>query len=416
MMTTTAETTVDLLDPEDIVDAILARHALAMAYEVPWRLYGVLRSLGPAYRSERYGMWVLTGFDGCLAALRNPRSDLGRQVRADAAKGSFNAMKKASTMLYLEDPAHTLRQRRLVAKAFTPQTVQHMKDFTRQRVGELLADLAGRSRFDFFDEFADHIPVAVICQMLGVPREDVPIFREWTRMMAPSTAAVIDHSRTAQIEEAVRGLHDYYADLIPRHREKGTDDLLGRMIRAHEEGDRLSEMELISLSTFLLSAGSDTTSQAMTAIVRLWAAHPAQYEEIRRDRALLGNAIEEAMRHSGPVHYAQPRYLREPLELDGLTIGVGETVLPIVAGAHRDPDHFDDPDTFDIRRADTRHLGFSQGMHMCLGAPLARLELSTALGMVLDEFASVTVTQDPVPYVDLGPMRGISAMGVEVTR
>lgn len=415
-MTTTAEATIDLSDPEDITDAILARHALALEYEVPWRLYRTLREHAPAFRSKRHRMWILTGFDECLAALRHPRTDLGRKVREDAARGSFNARKKAATMLYFEDPAHTLRQRRLVSKAFTRGTVQKMKDFTEHRVAELLAGLGDCTRFDFFNDFADHIPVSVICQMLGVPREDVPIFREWTRMMAPSTAVMLEPATAQRVEDAVRGLYDYYAELIPRHRKKGTDDLLGKLIAVHEDdGDRLTEMELISLSIFLLSAGSDTSSQAMSAIVRLLATHPEQYQEVRTNRELLPNAIEEAMRHSGPVHYAQPRYLREPLELPDLTIEAGETVLPLVGGAHRDPRHYPDPDTFDIHRADTRHLGFSQGMHMCLGASLARLELTTTIGMFLDAFAAITV-RGPVQFADLGPMRGISALDVEVER
>jgi len=342
--------------------------------------------------------------------------DLGRKMRAEAAKGVISAKKSANTMLYFEEPEHSLRQRRLVAAAFTRNTVLDVEPFTKNRIEKLLDALGDRREFDLFNDVADHIPVSVICQLLGVPPSDVPVFRDWTRLMAPATGVSMTETVKAKAEEAVIGLMDYFNRLIPQHRANNNDDLLSKMIRAHDGGDHLSEEELVALSIFLLSAGSDTTTQAMCAVTRQLAKNPDQYRLLRADRGLVRNAIEEAMRHSGPVHYAQPRYVRVPLKLPGdIVVDVGETVLPHVGGAHRDPRHFTSPDMYDLGREDTRHLGFSQGMHTCMGSSLARLELSIFLNAFLDRFEEIELIEEPA-FVDLGPMRGVDALKLRVKR
>jgi len=407
---------VDASDPNDIVDAMLHRRMLEFpGDDTPWELYAALREQAPVFDSA-HGMWILTRFEDALKALLHRPMDLGPRLRKEAAEGNVLARTFAPTMLYFEDPEDTLRQRRLVRQAFTRQSVQKLRGDVEVIVDEYLDRCAEMGRFDLFHDFADHIPVRVICETLGVPREDVHIFRDFTRLMAPATGAVIAEDTAVRVEEATVGLREYISDLIADLREQDNDDLLSKMIRARDEGSQLSEEELIGLAIFILSAGSDTTTQLITGGIYSLTRFPDQMQMLRRDPARMAPSIEELMRHSGPVHYTQPRTLTEPLELASQTIPVGETVLCSVAAANRDPEQFEDPDRLDLERPDVRQLGFSQGIHLCIGAMLARLEGEVAIGRVLQRFEEVEVAQDEVEYLDLGPMRGIAALQVETIK
>ncbi|MDO8212560.1 cytochrome P450 [Conexibacter sp. CPCC 206217] len=410
---------VDLSDPEDIVDAMMHRAPLALpGDDTPWEMYRALRDQAPIFKS-RHGVTVVTRYRDCLATLRHPTMDLGFRMRADAAAGVVAAQLMAPTMLYFEDPVDTMRQRRLMRGAFTRQAVVHRQPELDALVDDVLARCAEMGSFDFMNDFADHIPVAVMCSVLGVPREDVPIFRDWTRRSAPATGAVVNEDDAKDIELAFVGLRDYMTGLVAERRKApGEHDLLSVMIRA-SEGDEavLSSEELIALAIFALSAGSDTTTQLVTSAAYTLSRFPAEQAKLRADRALMPDALEEMIRHSGPVHYAQPRLVMErPLQLDGYEVPVGDVVWTSVPGANRDPEQFPDPDTVDFERRDIRHLGFSQGMHLCIGAMLARLEATTVMNRFLDWFSAYEVTEDQIDYVDFGTMRGIRTLNMTTQR
>jgi len=409
---------VDLSDPEDIVDAMMHRAPLALpGDDTPWEIYRALRERWPIFKS-RHGVTVLTRYRDCLAALRHPTMDLGFRMRADAEAGQTAAKLFAPTMLYFADPADTMRQRKLMRPLFTRQAVAHRQPEIDALVDGMLDRCAEMGTFDFANDFADHIPVAVMCSLLGVPREDVPIFRDWTRTSAPATGAVVNDETLKAVEAAFTGLRDYMTDLLrQRRRDPGEHDLLSVMIRASEsEEELLTNAELVGLAIFTLAAGSDTTVQLITSAVYTLSRFPRQQARLRADRSLMPDALEELIRHSGPVHYAQPRMVKErPLQLDGYEVPVGDIVWTSVPAANRDPEQFPRPDELDFDRRDIRHLGFSQGMHLCIGAMLARLEGTTMLTRFLDRFCSYEVIEDQVDYVDYGTMRGIRSLNMTAT-
>jgi len=406
----------DINDPEDIVDAVLNRSFLSLrGDDAPWDVYKAMRDTSPAYFSEKHQLWYFTGWKESLGALLHNHMDLGVGLRQAAQEGNLMAQTFAPTMLYFENPHDTLRQRRLVRQAFTHHEVASRRGAVENVVNEHLEKIKGRDRFDVMNEFADHIPVGVACGLLGVPSSDVPLFRDWTRLMAPGTGAAPSEETKRAVDEAITGLRDYMSGLIADLRKNEGTDLLSIMIRARDEEDRLSEEELVGLSIFILAAGSDTTTQLITGMVHTLHRFPDEFAKLRENRDLLPNAIEEYMRFAGPVHYTQPRLLQKDLEIDGQTFKTGDTILCSTAGANRDPKQWSNPDQFDIERDGVRHLGFSQGLHLCIGAMLARLEGEVALTALLDNFSSIEVDQPEVEYLDLGPMRGIAALNVAAT-
>jgi cytochrome P450 len=406
---------VNLSDPEDIADAILNRQPLAMrGDDAPWELVKALRDQAPIFESKRQGMTFVTRYRDALATLRHPTMDLGFKMRADAAAGQIAAGLMAPTMLYFENPADTMRQRKLMRPAFTRQAVLRRADDIVGIVDPLLDECAEKGTFDFFADFVDNVPVAVMCQTLGVPREDVPIFRDWTRAGGPATGARMSDEVLREVQAAYVGLRDYMIDLVAQRRKNPSeDDLLSVMIKAAEDGTELSDEELIGLAIFALAAGSDTTTQLLTSAAYTLARFPEQQKVLREQREIMPDALEELIRHSGPVQYAQPRLvLDKPLELDGVTVPVGDIVFTSVAAANRDPDQFPHPDEIDFERRDVRHLGFSQGMHLCIGAMLARMESTIVLDAFLDKFSSYEVEEDEIEYLDFATMRAIAGLKV----
>ena len=359
----------------------------------PYPLYRRLRELEPVHWSDELGFWVVTGFADAEACFRDPRLsryEAGmRQFGWIATSDDPPEIQRAvtawrSTILNLDPPDHT-RLRRLISRAFTVRAVRAWEHRTEAIVDRVLDDLGDRGEFDLLSEVAYPIPEAVICEVLGVPLEDHDRWKSWNGGMNQA-AIFAGRNRTGDdLSPEVRRLaqstvtqwYEYFSQLVNRRRGGAGADLVSMLVRVEEDGDRLSEVELIGTLTLLIGAGHDTTANlianGMLALMR----NPDQYARLRSEPDCAGGMVEEVLRFDGSAR-GQPRVALEDLCVGGRTISAGQTVMVIVNAANRDPARFVDPDRFDITRADPGHLAFASGIHFCVGAALARMEAEVA--------------------------------------
>ncbi|WP_030672859.1 cytochrome P450 [Streptomyces rimosus] len=349
--------------------------------------------------------WLATRYADARLVLGDRRFSRAEGLERDEPRQSEG--QRDSGILSMDPPDHT-RLRTLVAKAFTVHQVEKLRPWVRELTHGLIDELeAAGPPVDLVDRYALPIPVAVICRMLGVPEEDRPKFRKW------SDAALSTSSLTAEEFDANREeLRAYMAKLIEDHRVTPRDDLMTRLIEARDVGDRLSELELIDLCVGILVAGHETTATQIPNFVLSLLDHPGELARLRAEPALVKSAVEELLRFvplgSGAGF---PRYATEDIEVGGTLVRAGEPVLVAVGAANRDALRFDEPGTLDIARDGNQHLGFGHGVHHCLGAPLARLELQEALIALITRFPGLHVAGDVV-WKDQMLVRGPRVMPV----
>ncbi|KOG54568.1 cytochrome P450 [Streptomyces griseoflavus] len=349
--------------------------------------------------------WLATRYADARLVLGDRRFSRAEGLERDEPRQSEG--QRDSGILSMDPPDHT-RLRTLVAKAFTVHQVEKLRPWVRELTHGLIDELeAAGPPVDLVDRYALPIPVAVICRMLGVPEEDRPKFRTW------SDAALSTSSLTAEEFDANREeLRAYMAKLIEDHRTTPRDDLMTRLIEARDVGDRLSELELIDLCVGILVAGHETTATQIPNFVLSLLDHPGELERLRAEPELIKSAVEELLRFvplgSGAGF---PRYATEDIEVGGTLVRAGEPVLVAVGAANRDALRFDEPGTLNIARDGNQHLGFGHGVHHCLGAPLARLELQEALIALITRFPKLHVAGDVV-WKDQMLVRGPRVMPV----
>ncbi|MEV6127824.1 cytochrome P450 [Streptomyces violaceusniger] len=376
---TTAETT-PLTYPFNSSDGL----ALSEAYEQARNRTGLLRVRLP------YGepAWLVTRYADARLVLGDRRFSRAEALHHDEPRQSEG--RRDSGILTMDPPDHT-RLRTLVAKAFTVHQVEKLRPWVRQLTHDLLDELeAAGPPADLVDRYALPIPVGVICAMLGVPEEDRPRFRIWSDA-ALSTSSLSAEESSRNTDE----LRAYMAGLIEAHRSSPRDDIMTSLIGARDAGDRLSELELVDLCVAILVAGHETTATQIPNFVLTLLEHPQELRRLRENPDLLNGAVEELLRFV-PLGMAasQPRYATEDVEVGGTLVSAGEPVLVAVGSANRDALRFDEPGTLNVARPATQHLGFGHGVHHCLGAPLARLELQEALGALITRFPELRAAGD----------------------
>ncbi|WP_328315869.1 cytochrome P450 [Streptomyces sp. NBC_00388] len=360
--------------------------ALAEEYEQVRNQPGLLR-VRMAYGEPA---WLVTRYEEARFVLGDLRFSRAEGYKHDEPRQGEG--RRDSGILGMDPPDHT-RLRSLVAKAFTVRQVEKLRPQVRELTAGLLDRMeAAGPPVDLVEEYALPIPVAVICRMLGVPEQDRPKFRVW------SDAALSTSSLTAEEFDANRDeLRAYMAGLIAQHRADPQDDLMTALIEARDGGDRLSELELVDLCVGILVAGHETTASQIPNFVHTLLDHPGEWQRLGSDPALIDSAVEELLRFvplgSGA---GQPRYAKEDIEVGGTLVRAGSPVLVAVGAANRDALRFPAPGKLDLSRATNQHLGFGHGVHHCLGAPLARLELQEALAALTARFPDLRLAGDLV--------------------
>ncbi|MEU5806651.1 MULTISPECIES: cytochrome P450 family protein [unclassified Streptomyces] len=385
----------------------------------PFPLYRQLREEGPVRRAVIAGgleAWIVTRYEDGLAALSDSR--LSSDVRDAADQRLLQQLPETerdsmlSNMLRSDPPDHT-RLRRLVSKAFTARRVAAMEPRIQALTDRLLDAVVPAGRADLVADFALPLPVAVISELLGVPVDDRHDFQHWTDRMLTRGAEPVD---PAVVNEAWQHMRAYVTGLIRDARARPGDDLLSGLIAARDEEQQLTEDELIAMVFLLLAAGYITTVNLIGGGIAMLLAHPDQLELLRSDPELLPGAVEEFLRYDGPVSPGIARFAREDVEIAGVVIPGGATVLIASAIADRDPGRFADPDRLDITRQDNAHLAFGHGVHYCLGAPLARLEGRIAIGTALRRLPGLALAVAPQEiHWRPGGLRGPMSLPVTFT-
>ncbi|MEU9875900.1 cytochrome P450 family protein [Streptomyces phaeochromogenes] len=374
----------------------------------PYAVYAELRAAGPVHRildTDGEEVWFVVGYDACRTAFTDPR--LSRDWRKSGNIGQIVNTEQdqpALTHMLMSDPPDHTRLRRLVAREFTPRRIDALAPRVHQIADELLdAMLAGDERqADLVASFAFPLPMTVNCELLGVPALDRDDFRAWSNEMVVRTSPESE-------ARAYQEMPAYLAELVAAKRITPGQGLLSAMIHTVDEGgDRLSPDELIGMCVLLLIAGHETTVNLIGNGMRALFAHPGQLADLRADFGLLEGAIEEMLRYDGPVENCTDRLALEDVEMGGVTIPAGSTVLIAMAGADRDPERFQQADRFDIRRDSRGHIAFGHGLHYCLGAPLARLEGRIAIRTLLERCPDLSLDADES---ELPWMRGLLIRG-----
>lgn len=359
--------------------------------------YRWLREEAPVYKGKIsiINVYLLSRYDDCVHMLKDPRFVRNRTTATGGSRSPFPLPKSvelmAHSMITADDPEHR-RLRNLVHKAFTPRALAKLTARIERLTHELLDRAEKQGIVDLIPAYALPIPVTVISEMMGVSDEEMPRFRSGMKVLSEGLSG---WSILRSIFWDLPGTVKFVRQLIARKRTNPQDDILTALLQAEEEGEKLTEDELVSMVFLLIIAGYETTVHLITNAVVTLLQHPDQLARLRAQPTLMESAIEEILRYNGPIHGSKPGYALEDVELHGVTIPKRAAVVPLFAAANHDPAVFENPQLFDIERSPNRHLGFGQGIHYCLGAPLARLETTIALKTLLARTPNLHLTVKP---------------------
>lgn len=366
--------------------------------------------------------WMVTRMEEAMQVLKDhahftvdPASiDGNEDFRTSLAGGSDPSAPPTfftgHSMLTVDDPDHR-RLRSLVSKAFSPRYMESLRPRVQEIADELLDQVEAQGEMDLVKDYAYPLPINVISEMLGVPQEDREQIHTWSAALAHGLGL---GRREPGVEENMRAFGEYTARLVASKRRQPADDLISQLIAIEEEGDRLSETELVSMITLLIFAGHETTSNLIATGSLMLLDHPEQLEKLKAEPSLVPSAVEELLRFNGPATIAGPRFATEDIVLAGQSIQKGDAVIPVLKSANRDERQFDQSEELDITRQINRHLAFGHGIHMCLGAPLARIEGDIAFTTLLKRMPNLrlSIPRDEVPWNFTLSSQGLAALPV----
>jgi cytochrome P450 len=385
----------------------------------PYPVCAQLRDRGPIVLPEA-NLVVFTSYRDCDEVLRHPSSandrDKSTIVQRQLRKDPTRVAERLPGFLFLDPPDHT-RLRKLVSKAFVPKVAGALQPEIATLVAGLLDRIAERGRFDVVADLAYPLPVAVICRLLGVPLDDEPKLRQESALLVQMLDPFVSFTGELPVgfeeqRRAGRWLREYLAALVEERRSHPGEDLMSRLIAAEESGDQLTQDEIVATCSLLLIAGHETTVNLIANAVLALLRNPGQWAALSADPDHAAAVVEETLRYDPPVQLIS-RIAAEDMAIGEVKVPQGDTMLLLLAAAHRDPAEFERPDVFDPRRKPFRHLGFGRGQHFCLGAPLARLEAAVALSAVTARFGNARLIDEP-QYKPNFTLRGLSAMAVQI--
>jgi cytochrome P450 len=364
----------------------------------PYPLYAKLRKTPVTRQAD--GTWVVSTYQEIVDLLHDPRisSDPRNDPRLDGEVSS-----ETLSFIALDPPEHD-RLRSIATRPFgpphSPERIEGMRSWMLEATTTLIDGLEGKNVIDLVDEFAYPLPVSAICHVLGVPREDEPLFHRLADAIVestdPNTGTLVERRRRLNaITAEVRGYLNGLADA--RLRALG-DDLLSELLTTGAPDQRMPRADLLSTAQLLLVAGHETTVNLIANGMLTLLRHPDVLARLRREPEVIIRLVEELLRYEPPVHFRDNRVALADIDVGGTTIPAGSPITLILASGNRDPDRFPDPDRFDPDRTDNQHLGFGSGIHYCFGAPLARMETEIALTELARRLVNPRLVNDPPPY------------------
>ena len=367
----------------------------------PYDRFRLIREHEPIFRNPR-GIWRISRFRDARFVLRDARFGHGDGSAQAAMFGEpaeiagFEGSARRS-FTFLDPPDHT-RLRNLVSKAFTPRAVLGMEPRIREIAGELADELAGSAEADLVGQYAYPLPMTVICELLGIPEADRPRFRSWTALFARSldTNVALSRDEIAERERMRLDFLDYARELVDLRRRRPGDDLISKLVAA-QRSDDLSMPELLVTVVTLISAGYETTVSAIANCALALLSHPEQLRLFREHPERTDEFLDELLRYDPPVHHTM-RVALDDVEIDGHRISAGDLLVVMLGAANRDPELVNDPDRLDLTRPPERHLVFGLGIHYCLGAQLARIELRHALRTLFQRFPEMRLASGERKY------------------
>jgi cytochrome P450 len=401
-------------DPDEIVARLFAPERPTSEL-VP--LYHQLRTIAPIHHSEldRLGRpWIVTRHADAAWVAREPclikDERLVDQLGGDPDGFFARTMKRM--MNFIPPPRHT-RLRHLVNPGFSKGTVERLRPGVHAHVHRLIDEFLPRGEMDLVRDFAYPIPLAMICELLGVPLEDTPRIEAFSQEVIESVdeGGIVTPALEARRDDAMRGFSDYFQALIDARRAQPREDLISRLVEVQRSAGDLEDEDIIATSILLFQAGHDTTmsliSKGMLALLR----HPDQLDKLRTRPELMENATEELLRYDTSVQLSI-NYAADDVAYHDRTIREGDPVIILRGAANRDPERFPDPDRLDIERPDIEHHSFGLGAHFCLGASLARLEIQEAIGALTTRIPGMKVDLERVVYRPSLHLHGLEAMPV----
>ena len=376
----------------------------------PYPVYAKLRERSPVHHSRLMDAIVLSRYADVDRILRDhARFSVNPDLRT-SRNARYKPTPEERSILFIDPPDHT-RLRSLVNKAFTRSAINALEPRIREIMGALLDGIREPDGFDLMQTVAIPLPVIVIAEMLGIPHEDRAQFRVWSDRRARLLEPMLTRSERKTAAEASKQLSQYFLSIIKSRQGEPRDDILTRLVQAEEQGDTLSETEMLNMLRLLLIAGNETTTNlignGMLALLR----HPDQLQALRDDPDLIPAAVDELLRYDSPVQMTL-RCAVEDCYIDGTPVRAGQDIILLGGSANRDPDAFEDPDQLDFNRQKQDHISFGRGIHYCLGAGLARLEGRVAFEMLLERFDSLRLLTERPQFRYSIVLRGLTSLPV----
>ncbi len=391
----------------------------------PFPLFAQLRMMGPVMpmpfpMSGAGQAWMVTRMEEAFQVLKDSERFT---VDARVVDGNPMAQRRqrnmddfaslSSSMLSVDGLDHK-RLRGLVSKVFTPKYIQGLRPNIQHIADTLIDRVETQGKMEVIADFAFPLPINVISDMLGVPHESWDVLREGSRAIIDGGWMSQDERLFEEARQKRLAYNEYIKELIVEKRRHPADDMISQLVQIEEEGDRLSEAELLSMIGLLILAGHETTSNLIgTGLLTLFD-YPAQLAALKADVSLIPTAVEELLRFAGPVLVPAPRLATEDLELGGQRIARGDMVMPILTSANRDESQFTDADDLELARKVNRHLAFGHGIHICLGAPLARLEGDIAFTTLLQRLPNLrlAIPREAITWHGALNVRGLTSLPV----